>query len=195
MEKRMAPIKPSISFCLNISLKLQTHSFASFNVLAYHRIKTHCCSLFPCLPAFGESLFLVLCFLKKVHSRIGWFIFLLSPGAFGEKLNKGTMCFDTPCTFQDLVKQRALINLSCSLGLFSLLEKQRSRSKALPRHIPSAALGGLSRGLFPTGKCRPMCSMPKCSGTWKWASPHVGREDKHTEQPRAFLRGIRKEHT
>lgn len=41
----MAPIKPSIPFCLSISLKLQTHSFTSFIVLAYHRIKVHCCSL------------------------------------------------------------------------------------------------------------------------------------------------------
>lgn len=129
-----------------------------------------------------------------MHIWVGWFVFLLAPGAFGEKLNKGTMCFDTPCTFQDLVKQWALINLTCSLGLFSLLEKQRSRSKALPLHIPSTALGGHSRRLFPTGKCRPLCSMPKCSGTWKCVSPCVGVKIT-TQNNLGPLRGIRKEHT
>lgn len=126
----MVPIKSSISFCLNISQKLQTHSFTSFIVLTYHRIKAPLLqpfSLFACLWTEVISSFMFK--KKKVHSWVGWFVFLLSPGAFGEKLNKGTMCFDTPCTFQDLVEQWALINLSCSLGLLSLLEKQRNRSK------------------------------------------------------------------
>lgn len=53
----MVAIKSNIPLCLNISQKLQTHSFTSFIVLTYHRIKGHCCSLFPCLPVFGEVIF------------------------------------------------------------------------------------------------------------------------------------------